>query len=238
MRGRPEKAYSEKLETKLLDILQKNYDALFGRASVYRRPLNVRGILVKLKEKGISIDRRGLNKRLSKYYQDGMLEKKQIGKEVYYYYKDMNPKIFWEKTVKPFIDEMKIETGSWARGYTTIHSTKTHFYMLGDKAVILEDGLDITSKLEWEDYPSDVIGKILHRLENIIIEEMLLRLKRNEKKTYTQQEAIDFLKGYFENKKLAFVYVLDGSEFEALDKEEIKARTRSLISKPKNTKTV
>jgi len=190
-------------------------------------------ILTELKNRGTPISRRGLNKVLNKYYKEGVLGKKKEGRDSFYYCRDHNPRLFWEKTIKPFINKMQIESGSMAWGYTTIGSTKTHFYMLGHKAAILEDGLDITSKLEWEDYPSDVIGKLLHHLEDIIIEEMILRLKRNEKKTYTQQEAIDFLKKYFENKKLAFVYVLDGSEFEALDKEKMKAKTRSFISKPK-----
>jgi hypothetical protein len=55
-----------------------------------------------------------------------------LEKEVFYYYNDngINAVSFWEQTIKQFIDNMIVEKGSWASGYTPIHETQTHFYTL------------------------------------------------------------------------------------------------------------
>jgi len=216
--------------------MQKNCDAIsqkdFDLSSLKKQhgmpPWNVSEVLTILQrrfsEKHLrkcTISDRGLRKRLEGYRRRKILGKKEKGKEVYYYFNktSANAVFFWERKIRPFIDGMRIEKGSLAWGFTPIWETPTHLYVLGHNAAILEGDLDITSKLQWEDHPRDVIGDTLYSLREVITREIHLRLDIGLKKAHTEdQEVICNLKKYFENRKLAFVYVLDGSEFVVWEK--------------------
>ena len=238
-RGRPKKQFSKEVEGKLLNELQNNYDALFrGKGS----PKNVADLLTEINdhlkdiqrrepdEKEIrELDRRGLQKTLRKYRDKGITESETKGKNSYYYFKKtLSPAFFWSEILRPFIDKMKIENGSYDWRSPFEMSTRTHIYSLEEKVAILEDGFDITSSIDWlgQELQRDILSEVLNSIEKVVTREIRLRLgdwgSRREYDRLPFQDLVEKLREYFKSKRLAIVYVLDGSKFDVIDKEDLR----------------
>lgn len=217
--GRLKKEVSEEVEEKLFELLQENYDALFkGEGS----PRNVHNLLEEINRDSKRIAVRALHKKLRKYRKQGIFKKIDRSRESFYYYNKYSPAFLWSKTLKSFIDKMEIEKGISDWGLTLI-PTETHFLTLEHKAAILEEGIDITSKLPLgEEVPRDILGEILSYIEEIVVREIRLRLDlRQDYNDLSFKRLVKKLQSYFIGKKLAIVYILDGSKFNVLDKEEM-----------------
>jgi hypothetical protein len=116
----------------------------------------------------------------------------------------------------PTLKEMKFSNGSVSYG-SLLLQIESYFYLIGHKAILVEDGLDITSKLDWEDILRDVFDNFSGSLE-VILEK---GIRSAEYDGLSEEEKIDKFKNYFSGKKLAIIYILDGSDFKACKRDEM-----------------
>ena len=109
-------------------------------------------------------------------------------------------------------------------------STRTHIYSLEEKVAILEDGFDITSSssIDWlgQELQRDILSEVLNGIEKTVTREIRLRLGdwglRREYDKLPFQDLVEKLREYFRNKRLAIVYILDGSKFDVIAREELR----------------
>lgn len=165
------------------------------------------------------VTRRWVSNLRAKYSALGILGKKKIGRDAFYYMEgSFPPALFWEEILKPFIDEVKTKKGSVSWGSLLIEDGN-YYLVFGSRAAILEDGIDITSQLPWEESPRDVLGDILTLMKDIIAQEIKKRLE--SKVGVPLVEQIGFIKEEFAGKKLAIIFTLDGSSFDVWDRRKM-----------------
>jgi len=212
---RPKKKVSRKIEDKLLELMQTNYNRLMKGEEL----MNVEEVKNVINKASGPMTRRALAEKLRAYLASGLLTRKKIGRNAFYYTKGhFSPGLFWKKSLKPFIDEMKKKKGSLSWGRLLI-GNRDYYLTFANRAAILEDGIDITSQLPWEDSTRDVLGNILVGIKDIVEHEIKLRLK--PKVGLPLDKQIGAIKEEFAGKKLAIVYVLDGSSLELWDKKKM-----------------
>lgn len=226
--GRIRKDINEKVESKLFELLLKNSYWL------KRNPLksqSVGKLCTTLTEwckcNGIDhgITRRGLNMKLQKYLQDKMIKvtkhPKDKRKRIYYC---SSLSALFKKYFQPFLSKLKITSGSISLGMLPL-DTETHFFGIRCNSILIEDGLDVSSEINWEDAPQDLLGDIRKYIDEVIAKEILKRIKMEEYERLNTKKSIEKFRNYLKNKKLALVYIIDGSDFKVIERDKMRDLT-------------
>jgi hypothetical protein len=222
-KGRKKKFISEQIRRKVLFLLQRNTLALEDKTF---DPLNVQEILKRVNETYVSFEGRKLrlsvsirtlHEMLQEFSEMGIAGKKAKHRERYYYLKrTTKPASFWKAYLEPFLHSMKVESGMVSYGSFILGKTKKRQLVgISYEAAILEDGIDVTSPLPWEEIPAeDIMGKLVVNIQSSF-EEGFRRYcgAPTADGADIAEEKLEELQKRLKEAKLAIIYVLDGSEF-------------------------
>lgn len=224
--GRLKKEYSNKIREKLLDVLQTNANAI---TDGQKTPLNLTQIFDEINNflnetgTGIALERRSIHNLLREYSDMGIVDKKkgegEKRRERYYYYKKhSSPSLFWHMTLEPFLHSMKVRNGLISFGtfpfgrIAESESAPKKLVGIRMKAALIGNGIDIVSKLPWEDHARDIMEPLIQDVEENLKKEFRFHYGINGSDNIHSATA-KLLAKKLKGKKLAFIYVLDGSEF-------------------------
>lgn len=215
MKGREslKKERSLRIREKLLEILLENSEAMRNN----KTPLNVEEMLEEINRSLVVADipkvsRRAIQSVLSQYLQMGVAERHSRNRNRYYSFKKDSVAFFWKEGLKRFLDSIDAKNGSIGFGFLPLGDTKekpSRMVGIGWRAAIIEDGIDITSNLPWEDEMKDIIGEVLRTILIIFQRELKYHLGISGN---ISNVTLKWLRRRLKNKKLAFVFVVDGSK--------------------------
>jgi len=181
------------------------------------------------------LGRKTLSNWLEELRTQGSVRKERVGKSMIYFYREYsNPRFFWEEILDPKLHSMKIDDGrpeAWPFTFAKAEDGKSLFCITA-RAAILGAGTRFLTRFSWKPRTDPFPEKEpVKDLLDFFVEKVDLKLKNQFKRVYkssngvsidgdvmkVSNEKLEQIKKRLKGTKLAFICVLDGSDFSTID---------------------
>jgi len=218
-------------------VLKDSPHARKRKGDVSKQLKSVESILTELSKYlgKTRLGRRTLSKWLERLREQGNVQKEYVGKSMIYFYREhSNPRSFWEEVLDPKLHSMKIDDGrpgAWPLVFAKSEDG-TRVFAIAARAAVLGAGTRFLTRFSWEPRTNPFPRKEpVEDLLDFFIDEVDLELRDRFKRVYrsskgvsiddgvmkVSNEKLEQIKGKLKGTRLAFICVLDGSDFSTID---------------------